>query len=79
MLLSASYAMPPVSAPSPMTHTTLPRLTTQLPRRGEAERVAEPGGRVRVLDQVVLGLAARRIAAEAALLAERLELSRACR
>ena len=33
-------------------------LAAQLARGGEAQRVAEPGRRVRVLDQVVLGLAA---------------------
>ena len=48
-------------------------LAAQLARRGEPERVAEPGGRVRVLDEVVLGLTARRVAAEATLLAERVE------
>ena len=35
-------------------------LTAQLAGGGESERVAEPGGGVRVLDQIVLGLCAAR-------------------
>src|ERR1700688_260495 len=48
-------------------------ITAQLARGGEAECVAEPGGRVRVLDQIVLGLASRGIPAQPTLLAERVE------
>ena len=51
----------------------LARVAAQLTRRGETERVAETRRGVRVLDEVVLGLTARRIAAQATLLAERVE------
>ena len=73
MLLSASQHMPPVSAPSPTTATTCrcsPRSAVGL---GQAVGVRQRRRGVAVLDQVVLGLGAARVARQAALLAQRLE------
>ena len=59
MLLSASHAMPPVSAPSPITATVCrSRLAAHSARLGDAVGPREGGRRVRVLDDVVLGLGA---------------------
>ena len=59
----------------PITDDThhLALLAAQPPSRGDAERIAQAGRRVRVLDHVVLRLAARWIPGEPALLAERFE------
>ena len=48
-------------------------LPAQLVALGQAVGVGQAGGRVRVLDQVVLGLAAARISGEPAALAQRVE------
>ena len=49
-------------------------LAAQVARGREPQCVAEPGGSVRVLDQIVLRFATRRVPAEPTLLAERVEL-----
>src|SRR5580698_8019564 len=46
----------------------------ELARRGKRERVAEASRRMRVLDEIVLGFLARRVATHAALLPQRVEL-----
>ena len=71
-LLRPSNAMPPVIEPSPMTATTRRSLlAVRLLRGGEAVGVAEDGRGVAVLDPVVLGLGAARVARQPAGLAER--------
>ena len=54
-------------------------LAAELASGGEAERVAQPGRRVRVLHEVVLRLAPRGVSAQSALLAQRLELEHPAR
>ncbi len=51
----------------------LATFAAKLPRGGDCERVAEPGGGVRVLHHVVVRLGARGVAAQAAELAQRVE------
>ena len=75
MLLIASHAMPPVSAPSPMTATVCrSRLAAQPVRLGDAVGPGQRGRGVGVLDDVVLGLGPARVAREAALLLEPAEV-----
>src|SRR6202165_594469 len=64
------------SGQRPITHHAddLACLAGELPRSGESERIAQTGRGVRILDQIVLRLAPRGIAAEAALLAQGVEL-----
>ena len=74
MLFSASQAIPPVSAPSPMTATTRPvGLAAQLVAPWPGRRRRTGGRGVRVLDHVVLGLGPARVAGQAAALAQRAE------
>ena len=75
MLLSASQAMPPVSAPSPMTATTwcVPEQPALLPRLRQAVRVRQRRRRVGVLDDVVGALRAARVARQAAPLPQLVE------
>ena len=78
-LLSASYAMPPVSEPSPMTATMCApvRIHPAVARHGEAVGVGEDRRGVAVLDEVVLRLLARGVAGQPAGLAELGEAGRA--
>ena len=74
-LFSPSNAMPPVIEPSPITATTWRSLwPCALQRGGEAVRVAEHGRRVAVLDPVVFGFGAARVARQPAVLAQRTEV-----
>ena len=73
-LLSASYAMPPVIAPSPIT-ATMWRWWSAPASRATAMPVGvgEDGGGVAVLDEVVAALLAARVARQAAGLAQLVE------
>ena len=76
MLFSASQAMPPVSAPSPITATTGRVLAADGEGLGQPVGVGQRGGGVAVLDPVVLALGAARVAGQAAALAQPVEARR---
>ena len=70
MLLSASYATPPVNDAVADNRDHTARVPVKPPCRGEAVRIRKRRGSVAVLDEIVLGLGAVRVAGHAAALAQ---------